>query len=122
MTFLHVFVLLFFLFVAFDIYKTVAFLRRAHPHVGHVLALNDIGMYDPFYSYTVEFNRGVEDPHEVDVDIGCHLFNHYEVGAEVEILYDPLKNKGRLNTFWHVSRNSIIYFFFLPVLIFLIVM
>jgi hypothetical protein len=122
MTFGHVFVLLFSLFVAFNIYKTVAFLRRAQPHVGHVITLNDVGMEDAFYSATVQFDLGAEGSHKVDVDVGGNFFNSVKVGDEVEILFDPLKNEGSLYTTRHVFCNSIICLFIWVLLIFVFVM
>jgi hypothetical protein len=118
MTVLYVIMFLIILYVAYDVYKTIAFLRRAYFHVGHVLEIHDKGGgYEPYYSYTVEINRGVDDPHKVEVDVGYHSpSNLKKVGDEVEIIYDPLKNKGCLDTPWQVFGKSLIGLFVLALL------
>ena len=101
------------LWLAFDVHRTRAFLKRARRHVGCVVGVRDTGMEDPSYSATVQFERA-EGPQEVDVG----PFFHWppQVGDRVEILYDSLTNAGRLDTLWHIWRNSIVifpFFFFM---------
>ena len=100
MTLLVVFAPLLVLCIAFEICRTLAFLRRAHRHDGRVVRLGYEPYMDSFLYATVQFNRGTEGSHEVDVVVS--EISPVKVGDRVTILYDSLQNEGRLDTSWRV--------------------